>query len=125
MDRAPEVMSDRELVDALDQADADLAGIETRRLRLVRALDRSGYAERVGARDTVQFLEYRYRLDRSRARRDVLLARVLPKYPFVTAALPDPDLDSGSGFAGQADEDGEAVPGVVSGVVLRPAQAEA
>ncbi|TDW14927.1 DUF222 domain-containing protein [Kribbella kalugense] len=112
MDRAPELMSDQELVHALDQADSDLARIETRRLRLVAALDRSGYAEQVGARDTVQYLEYRYRLDHYRARRDVHLARALPKYPAITTALPDiTDLP----------EDEEAAPAVV----LRPAQAEA
>jgi hypothetical protein len=116
-DRAPEVMSDRELVHALDQADADLARIGTRRLRLVAALDKSGYAEQGGARDTVQYLEYRYRLDHYRARRDVQLARALPKYPAVTAALPDttdlPDPAKGEGE--------ETVPAVL----LRPAQAEA
>lgn len=102
-------MSDRELVRALDQADADLARLETRRLRLVAALDKSGYAAEVGARDTVQFLEYRYRLDHSRARRDVQLARALPKYAAVSAALPDTDTAS---------------PGGDGPVLLRPAQAE-
>ncbi|TCC31260.1 HNH endonuclease [Kribbella sindirgiensis] len=110
MDRPPELMSDAELAHALDQADADLARIETRRLRLIAAMDNSGYAERVGARDTVQYIEFRYRLDHSRAYRDVRLARALPKYAAVVAALPDPELA----------EDGE-----VPVVVLRPAQAEA
>ncbi|TDO57968.1 uncharacterized protein DUF222, partial [Kribbella sp. VKM Ac-2571] len=110
MDKPAELMSDAELARALDQADADLALLETRRLRLVAAMDSSGYAERVGARDMVQYLEFRYRLDRSRAFRDVRLARALPKYPAVTAALPDPDVpDDGS----------------VPEVLLRPAQAEA
>ena len=110
MDRPPELMSDAELVRALDQADADLARIETRRLRIVAAMDKSGYAERVGARDMVQYLEFRYRLDHSRAYRDVRLARALPKYAAVTAALPDPELA----------DDAE-----IPEVVLRPAQAEA
>ncbi|WP_350274385.1 DUF222 domain-containing protein [Kribbella sp. HUAS MG21] len=114
MDRPPELMSDRELVCALDQADVDLARLETRRLRLVAALDKSGYAEEVGARDTVQFLEYRYRLDHHRARRDVRLARALPKYTAVTAALPD------TGTAGPSG-DGPSGDGPV---MLRPAQAE-
>ncbi|MFD7153817.1 DUF222 domain-containing protein [Kribbella sp. NPDC059898] len=104
MDKAPEVMSEDELVRALDQADADLAHIETRRLRLIAALDKTGYAERVGARDTVQYIEYRYRLDHYRARRDVQLAHALPRYSAVSAAL-------------AGDE--------CSKVVLRPAQAEA
>ncbi|WP_165546784.1 hypothetical protein [Kribbella soli] len=70
MDRPPELMSDAELVRALDQADADLARIETRRLRIVAAMDKSGYAEQAGARDMVQYLEFRYRLDHSRAYRE-------------------------------------------------------
>ncbi|TCC14581.1 DUF222 domain-containing protein, partial [Kribbella sindirgiensis] len=107
MEKPPELMSDAELVHALDQADADLARIETRRLRLIAAMDTSGYAERVGARDTVQYIEFRYRLDHTRAYRDVRLARALPKYAAVTAALPDLD-------AAEEEE-----------VLLRPAQAEA
>ena len=111
MEKPPELMSDAELADALDRCDADQARTETRRLRLVAAMDKSGYAERVGARDMVQYLEFRYRLDRSRAYRDVKLSRALPKYAAVTAALPDPD---------SAVEDGE-----IPEVLLRPAQAEA
>ncbi|TCC29817.1 HNH endonuclease [Kribbella sindirgiensis] len=112
MDRPPELMSDAELVHALDQADADLARIETRRLRLIAAMDTSGYAERVGARDMVQYVEFRYRLDHSRAYRDVRLARALPKYASVTAALPD--IDAAEGETSE-----------VPVVLLRPAQAEA
>ncbi|MGW7687255.1 DUF222 domain-containing protein [Kribbella sp. NPDC054772] len=103
-ERPPEVMSERELVRALDQSHADLARLEAHRLRLLAALDRSGHAEAVGARDTIQFIEYRYRLDHYRARRDVQLARALPKYQAVTAALAD---------------DPE------TGVLMRSAQAEA
>ncbi len=110
MDRPPELMSDAELAHALDQADADLARIETHRLQLIAAMDKSGYAERIGARDTVQYVEYRYRLDHSRAYRDVRLARALPKYAAVTAALPDLE----------PADDGE-----IPKVFLRPAQAEA
>jgi len=106
-------MSDAELERALDKADADLARIETRRLRLIAAMDKSGYAERVGARDMVQYVEFRYRLDHSRAFRDVRLARALPKYAAVVAALPDPDVAE--------DRDDGSVPEVL----LRPAQAEA
>jgi Domain of unknown function (DUF222) len=124
MDRPAEVMSDRELVHALDQADADLARIETRRLRLVAALDKSGYAEEVGARDTTQFLEYRYRLDHYRARRDVQLARALPKYPAVTAALPDSTAPAD--LADLADDEQTApTEYAMPEVALRPAQAEA
>ncbi|MFF0271633.1 DUF222 domain-containing protein [Kribbella sp. NPDC004536] len=92
MDKAPEVMTEDELVRALDQADADLARRQTDRLGLIAALDKTGYAERVGARDTVQFLEYRYRLDHYRARRDLQLARALPNYPAIAAQLADVKL---------------------------------
>ncbi|GAA1112969.1 hypothetical protein GCM10009630_07640 [Kribbella jejuensis] len=92
MDKAPEVMSEDELVRALDQADADLAVVSTRRLRLIAALDKTGYAERVGARDTRQFIEYRYRLDHYRAQRDLQLARALPKYPAISAQLDEVKL---------------------------------
>ncbi|MGZ0152284.1 DUF222 domain-containing protein [Kribbella sp. WER1] len=87
MDKAPEVMSEQELVHALDENAAARARLGTERLRLLAALDKIGYAERVGARDTVQFIEYRYRLDHHRARRDVQLARALPKYEAVTSKL--------------------------------------
>ncbi|HWD79861.1 MAG TPA: HNH endonuclease, partial [Kribbella sp.] len=92
MDKAPEVMTEDELVCALDQTVVDIAGLETRRLRLIAALDKTGHAERVGARDTRQFLEYRYRLDHYRARRDVQLARALPKYPVISAHLAEVKL---------------------------------
>ncbi len=95
MERPPELMSDAELAHALDQADADLARIETRRLRIVAAMDKSGYAERVGARDMVQYLEFRYRLDHSRAYRDVKLARALPKYAAVICRAARPRLRCG------------------------------
>ncbi|TDO56139.1 uncharacterized protein DUF222 [Kribbella sp. VKM Ac-2571] len=122
MDKPAELMSDAELAHALDQADADLARIETRRLRLIAAMDKSGYAERVGARDMVQYLEFRHRLDRSRAYRDVRLARALPKYPAVTAALPNPDAPAATDGEDAADvANRRSVPEVL----LRPAQAEA
>src|SRR4051812_1806975 len=113
MDRPPELMSDAELAHALDQADADLTRIETRRLRIIAAMDKSGYAERVGARDMVQYVEFRYRQDHSRAYRDLRLACALPKYAAVTAALPGyvdvaqdagADVDSDSGSGGPGDD---------------------
>ena len=114
MDRPPELMSDAELVCALDQVDADLARRETYRLRVVAAMDKSGYAEEVGARDMVQYLERRYRLNHYCARRIVLLGRALPKYPAVAAALPGyADVAEGSGAGGRPE------------VLLRPAQADA
>ncbi|MEU4192600.1 DUF222 domain-containing protein [Kribbella sp. NPDC026611] len=104
-ERAPWSMSGGELLSTLDQLDVAIAQAETYRLQVIARLDVIGHAREIGAYDTAQLLEYRYRLDRSRARRDVQLARALPKYDAVASALPAVDV---------ADE-----------VVLRPAQAEA
>ncbi|WP_329001477.1 HNH endonuclease [Kribbella sp. NBC_00709] len=83
-------MSGGEMLHSLDFVDAEMARLETFRLQLIAGLDGIGHAEELGARDTAQLLEFRYRLDHYRALRDVRLARVLPKYPAVTASLPDP-----------------------------------
>jgi hypothetical protein len=87
MERAVWSMSGSEMLSALDQVDTELARLETRRLELIAALDRIGYAEEIGARDVAQLIEFRYRVDRSRARRDVRLAQALPKYDAVSAGL--------------------------------------
>src|SRR5207249_8890242 len=87
-------MSGGELAAALDQVDADLARRQTYRLQLVAGLDQIGYAEQIGAHDTARFLEFRYRLNGIDARRDVRLARALPKYPTVSAALADHATDA-------------------------------
>ncbi|MEU4197054.1 DUF222 domain-containing protein [Kribbella sp. NPDC026611] len=104
-ERAVWSMGGSELLATLDTVEAELARLETYRLQLIAGLDEVGHAGEIGAHDTEQLLEYRYRLDRARARRDVRLAQALPKYSAVSAALPDP-ADSGAA------------------VVLRPAQAE-
>ncbi|MFI6829945.1 DUF222 domain-containing protein [Kribbella sp. NPDC050241] len=105
-------MSGSEMLSALDAVDAELAQRQTYRLQLIAALDDIGHAHDIGAHDTVQLLAFRYRLDRPVAHRDVRLARALPRYRTVSAALTDDaipatsDLDNG-------------------GQVLHPAQAEA
>ncbi|MFF0338292.1 DUF222 domain-containing protein [Kribbella sp. NPDC004875] len=113
-------MSGSEMLDTIDQLDAELARLETYRLQVISGLDAVGYAREIGAQDTVQLLEYRYLLDHVRARRDVRLALALPKYPTVTEALPavdpfdsrDPDTDPADDSRGPAPR-------------LRTAQAEA
>jgi hypothetical protein len=112
-------MSGGEMVSTLDATYAELARLETLALQLTAGLETIGYAKDVGAGTTARFLTIRYRVDATKARRDVHLANALPKYPAVAAALPDanPDhapetSDSGTGGAG-------------SGVLLHPAQAEA
>lgn len=68
-------MSGSEMLSTLDQLDALLARLQTQRLQLIAGLETVGYAEEIGAHDTVQLLAFRYRLDRPEARRDVRLAR--------------------------------------------------
>src|SRR5215468_6276767 len=81
-------MSGSEKLTTLDQVAAELARLETYRLHLIAGLDTDGHAAEIGAHDTAQLLEFRYRQDRTRARRDLRLAKALPKYPAVAAALP-------------------------------------
>jgi hypothetical protein len=80
-------MSDGELLSDLDGLDAELARLQTRRLHVVARIDETGYAEQLGARDTVELLAFRYRLDRAEAHRDVRLARALSKYNAVSTGL--------------------------------------
>ncbi|WP_406053811.1 DUF222 domain-containing protein [Kribbella sp. NBC_00889] len=105
-------MSGSEMLSALDAVDAELAQRQTYRLQLIAALDDIGHAHDIGAHDTVQLLAFRYRLDRPVAHRDVRLARALPKYRTVSAALTDDAIPATS------DPDN-------GGQVLHPAQAEA
>ncbi|TDO59063.1 uncharacterized protein DUF222, partial [Kribbella sp. VKM Ac-2571] len=101
-------MSGDEMVSTLDATYAEIARLETLALRLTAGLETIGYAKDVGAGTTARFLTFRYRVDATKARRDVHLANALPKYPAVAAALPDPDPEVEGG-----------------GVLLHPAQAEA
>jgi hypothetical protein len=103
-------MSGGEMVSALDATYAEIARLETFALQLIAGLETIGHAKDVGAGTTARFLTFRYRIDAAKARRDVRLVTALPKYPAVTAALPDP-------AGGEDDDDG--------GVLLHPAQAEA
>ncbi|MEU4295134.1 DUF222 domain-containing protein [Kribbella sp. NPDC026596] len=106
-------MSSSEKLTTLDTLDAELARLETYRLHLIAALDHDGYAEEIGAHDTAQLLAFRYRQDPPQARRDLRLARTLPKYTAVTNALPAVDDDTTA--------DAQTQPTTF----LRPAQAEA
>ncbi|MFD3402328.1 DUF222 domain-containing protein [Kribbella sp. NPDC058693] len=108
-------MSGGELLAALDAVDADIARKETYRLQLVARIDETGYAEELGARDAVELLTLRHRQNRRDAYRDVKLARALPKYRDVSAALVEGTPAPGLADAGPADR----------GWLLRPAQAAA
>ncbi|TCC45820.1 DUF222 domain-containing protein [Kribbella capetownensis] len=81
-------MSGAERLATLDALEAELARLQTNRLQLIAGLEEIGYAQGIGAHDTVQLLAFRYRIDRPEARRDVRLALALSKYAEVGAALP-------------------------------------
>ncbi len=82
-------MSGGEMLSALDQVDVVAAQLEAYRLQLVAGVEDIGYAQELGARDTVELLAFRYRMDRPQAYRDVRLARALPRYGAVSTALAD------------------------------------
>jgi hypothetical protein len=83
-------LSGGETLAQLDALHAEIARLQTRRLELIASIDQTGYAKEIGAADTVQLLAFRHRLDPPAVRRDVKLAKALPKYAMVSAALPDP-----------------------------------
>ncbi|MGC4942120.1 DUF222 domain-containing protein [Kribbella sp. DT2] len=98
-------MTGSEMLSALDAVQSQIAQLQTYRLQLLSALDATGHAAEIGARDTVQLIAVRHRLDAAEVRRDLRLAKALPKYPEVQAALHHTPETAGA--------------------VLHPAQAEA
>jgi Domain of unknown function (DUF222)/HNH endonuclease len=83
-------MSGSEMLSTLDTLDAELARFQTYRIQLIAGLEDIGYAKEIGAHDTARLLTFRHRLDTTEAHRDLRLARALPKYPTLSAALPTP-----------------------------------
>ncbi|WP_199236752.1 HNH endonuclease signature motif containing protein [Kribbella antiqua] len=141
-------MSGSELLSGIDTLDAEIARLQTDRLHMVAQVDEIGYAEELGARDTVQLLQFRYRMNGYDARRDVRLARALPRYHGVSAALAEHDTPRGDDSPGDdspGDDDGlqtdrdvetdsdltaagaDGEGGMTRSIhwILRPAQAEA
>ena len=122
------------MLSTLDATYAEIARLETSALHLIAGLDTTGHAHELGAGTTARLLTFRYRIDPTKARRDVHLATTLPNYPAVAAALPNPTPgrrpdrrrhdDDASGMrtvrASRCGWDGAGV-----GVLLHPAQAEA
>ena len=78
-------MSGGELLSTLDTLEAELARLEAYRLSVVAAIESTGYATELGARDTAELLRFRYRLDPPAARRTLRLAQAAPHYPAVAA----------------------------------------
>ncbi|MET7280693.1 DUF222 domain-containing protein [Kribbella sp. NPDC005582] len=82
--------SGSELLSTLDTLKAAQALLKTYELQLIGRLDEMGTAQELGARDTVELVSLRYRLDPAEVRKDLTFAGCLHKYPAITAALPDP-----------------------------------
>jgi hypothetical protein len=85
-------MSSSEQLSALDAVVAEEARLKTLKLQLIAAIDRSGYAQELGAGDTARLLNLRYRVDAAEARGDLRIATRLAGYAATTAALPDPTV---------------------------------
>ncbi|WP_329478692.1 HNH endonuclease [Kribbella sp. NBC_01484] len=100
-------MSGSDMLSTLDAAYAEIARLETLALHLIAGLDTTGHAHELGAGTTARLLTFRYRIDPTKARRDVHLATTLPKYPAVAAALPDPNplTDDPTTATGASDSD--------------------
>ncbi|MFC9695113.1 DUF222 domain-containing protein [Kribbella sp. NPDC056951] len=82
--------SSSELLTALDTVQTAKALLKTYELQILGRLDEMGTASELGARDTVELVSERYRLDRADVRKDLTFTTALRKYPVVAAALPDP-----------------------------------
>ncbi|HET6295384.1 MAG TPA: DUF222 domain-containing protein, partial [Kribbella sp.] len=143
-------MSGSEQLLTLDAARTEIARLETLCLHLTAGLDESGYAADVGARDTIELLSLRHNLHPRDVRRDLTLAKALPRYAAVAAGLPDPtdldldgdgdgDLEAEAEAGGDAASDSDVAADVDAGsdadgadsgggvrgrVVVRPAQAQ-
>src|SRR5215207_4877661 len=81
-------LSDSEQLATLDALDAEITRLQTYRLQVLAAYDATGHAATLGAGDTARLLAFRHRLDPAVIKRDLELAKTLPKYPAVAAALP-------------------------------------
>ncbi|GAB3920982.1 hypothetical protein GCM10029976_007360 [Kribbella albertanoniae] len=82
--------SSSELLTRLDTIQAAKALLRTDELQVLGRLEEMGAAGEMGARDTIELISERYRLDRADVRKDLTFTTALRKYPVVTAAMPDP-----------------------------------
>ncbi|MGW7684159.1 DUF222 domain-containing protein [Kribbella sp. NPDC054772] len=101
-------MGGSDLLSTLDALDAQITQLQSYRLQVIARIEDTGYAQELGARDAVDLLSFRYRLDRTEAWRDVHLSRALPKYPTITNALQHgikTPADTDTGADGAADTD--------------------
>ncbi|MFF1823653.1 DUF222 domain-containing protein [Kribbella sp. NPDC058245] len=84
------MQSGSELLTNLDNVHAAKALLNTYELQLTGRLDETGTAQELGARDTVELVSQRYRLNPADVRKDLKISAALGKYPAVVDALPDP-----------------------------------
>jgi hypothetical protein len=89
-------MSGEEALAALDALHAKIAALQTYSLEVMARLDDTGYPKEIGAHDTARLIATRHRRNLGTVRRDLALAKALPKYPAVASALPDPHSPTGS-----------------------------
>ncbi|GAB3921375.1 hypothetical protein GCM10029976_008340 [Kribbella albertanoniae] len=82
--------SSSELLTRLDTIQAAKALLKTDELQVLGRLEEMGAAQELGARDTIELVSERYRLDRAEVRKDLAFTTALRKYPLVAAAMPDP-----------------------------------
>ncbi len=132
----PAMLVDSVLLSTVDGVEAAISALKAYRLKLIADLDQRGLATEQGARDTVELLSLRHHLNRREVKRDLKLAKALPKYDAVTTALPDPTVpapprpDSDDTPAPEPDDASEADTAPEPGdapvpVVLTPDQADA
>ncbi|GAB3931063.1 hypothetical protein GCM10029976_034190 [Kribbella albertanoniae] len=79
-----------ELLARLDTIQAAKALLKADELQTMGRLEEMGAAQDMGARDTVELVSERYRLDRREVRKDLAFVAALRKYPVVAAAMADP-----------------------------------
>ncbi|MGZ0152174.1 DUF222 domain-containing protein [Kribbella sp. WER1] len=85
--RSVVALGNHEVLPALDAVNAEILRLESLRLQVIARIEESGLPQELGARDTVELLTFRHHRNRPEAWRDVRLARTLPKYKTVQAAL--------------------------------------
>ncbi|WP_157979677.1 HNH endonuclease signature motif containing protein [Kribbella monticola] len=82
------MMSDSEMLAALDAVHDEVTRLNAYRLELLARYDDTGHAKVLGAHDTIELISSRHRLNSKDVRADLKLAKALPKYKIVDAAVP-------------------------------------
>jgi hypothetical protein len=143
------MLSGEEAVATLDALRAEIAFLETYHLQVLARLEETDHTKETTGQPTAVFVASRHRRNRPEVQRELKLATALPKYPAISAALPDPyappgpdptiqytdtdtgavtDTDTGADSNADADADGvggDAVAVDELPVLLLPEQAEA